>query len=185
MKPCQVDWQKLVSTEKNYSVIEKLSWFIYLSQLDGYFSHNFFRVGFKYLWKTSKLPLLCGWYGAENILSIPNCFSTWSIRVFLNSVPLSKRMYMRHVCTGRYWLMKVEIIVSADLSGMGNASSHPVRWSMILRMCLFPEVDVSLSITKSVAILSNGLSGISVIVMGRPGPLPFPCSIEYSWQCIS
>ena len=62
--------------------------------------------------------------------------------------------------------MKVETIVSADFSGMGNASGYPVRWSIIVRMCLFPEVDVSHSITKLIAILSNGLSGISVICSG-------------------
>ena len=44
--------------------------------------------------------------------------------------------------------MMVVIIVSADLSGMGN----PVRWLIIVRMCLFPEIDVSHSITKLIAI---------------------------------
>ena len=29
--------------------------------------------------------------------------------------------------TGKYSLINVETIVSADLSGMGNASGHPVR----------------------------------------------------------
>ena len=49
-------------------------------------------------------------------------------------------------------------MVSADLSGLGNASGHPVRWSMMVKMCLLPEADVSQSVTKSIAILSNGLS---------------------------
>ena len=31
---------------------------MYLSQLDESFSHNFFWVGFRYLWKTSYFPLL-------------------------------------------------------------------------------------------------------------------------------
>ena len=48
------------------------------------------------------------------------------MRLFLNSVPLSDKMYHGHMCTGRYSLLNVETIVSADLSGMGNASSHPV-----------------------------------------------------------
>ena len=65
--------------------------------------------------------------------------------------------------TGRYLLMKVETIVSADLSGIGNASGHPVKWSIMVRMCLFPDVDVSHSVTRSIAILSNGLSGMSII----------------------
>ena len=64
------------------------------------------------------------------------------MRLFLNSVPLSKKMYHGHMCTGKYSLMNVATIVSADLSGMGNASGHPLRWSIIVSMCLLPEVDV-------------------------------------------
>ena len=64
--------------------------------------------------------------------------------------------------TGKYWLMKVETIVSAVLSGIGNTSGQPIRWSIIVSICLFPEVDVSHSVTRSMAILSNGLSGVSV-----------------------
>ena len=85
------------------------------------------------------------------------------MRLFLNSVPLSDRMYLGHMCTGKYSLINVATIVSADLSGMGNASGHPVKWSIIVRMCLLPDVEVLQSVTKSMAILSNGLSGISVI----------------------
>ena len=62
--------------------------------------------------------------------------------------------------------MKVDTIVSTDLSGIGNASGHPVRWSIIVRICLLPELDVLHSVTRSVAILSNGQSGISVIFSG-------------------
>ena len=40
------------------------------------------------------------------------------MRLFLNSVPLSDRIYQGHVCTGNYSLIKVANIVSADLSGM-------------------------------------------------------------------
>ena len=67
------------------------------------------------------------------------------------------------MCTGRYLLMKVDTIVSADLSGIGNASGHLVKWSMMVRVCLFPNVDVSHSVTRSIAILFNGLLGISLI----------------------
>ena len=48
------------------------------------------------------------------------------------------------MCTGRYSLINVETIAFADLLGMGNASGHPVRWSMMVKMCLFPDVDVSI-----------------------------------------
>ena len=42
-------------------------------------------------------------------------------------VPLSDGIYLGHIQTGKYWLMKVDTMVSADLSGMGKASGHPVR----------------------------------------------------------
>ena len=64
-------------------------------------------------------------------------------------------------------------IVSADLSGIGNASGHPVRWSIIVRMCSLTDVEVLQLVTKSVAILSNGLSGISVICSGYCWTLAF------------
>ena len=44
--------------------------------------------------------------------------------------------------------------------------SLPFRWSMMVSMCLLPEVEVLQSVTKPIAILSNGLSGISVICKG-------------------
>ena len=37
-------------------------------------------------------------------------------------------------------------MVSADLSGIGKDSSHPVRWSVIVRMCLLPDMDISLTL---------------------------------------
>ena len=75
-------------------------------------------------------------------------------------------MYCGHMCTGTYSLIYVETIVSADLSGMGNASGHLVQLSIMVKMCLFPDVEVLHSVTKSMAILSNGLSSISVICSG-------------------
>ena len=44
--------------------------------------------------------------------------------------------------------MKVETIMSADLSGIENASGHPVKWSMMVRVCLFPDVNVSHSVIR-------------------------------------
>ena len=57
-------------------------------------------------------------------------------------------------------------MVSTDLSSIGKASGHPVRWSLIMKMSILPDVDISHSITKLMAILLNGLSGISVICNG-------------------
>ena len=51
-------------------------------------------------------------------------------------------MYHGHMCTGKYSCIDVETIESAVLSGMGNVSGHPVRWSFIVKMCLLPDVDV-------------------------------------------
>ena len=70
------------------------------------------------------------------------------------------------MCTGKYLLINVATIVSADLSEMGNASGHPVKWSIIVRLCLLSDDEVSQLVTKSMTILSNGLSGISVICKG-------------------
>ena len=75
-------------------------------------------------------------------------------------------MYCGHMCIGKYSLINVETVVSVDLSGIGNASYHPVRWSFIVNMSLLPDVDVSHSVTRSIAILLNGLSSISVICKG-------------------
>ena len=51
------------------------------------------------------------------------------MRLILNSVPLSDRMHQGHMCTGKHSLINVATIVSADLSGIGNASGYPVKWS--------------------------------------------------------
>ena len=59
--------------------------------------------------------------------------------------------------------MKVETTVSIDLSGIGNAFGHPVKWLIMVKICLFPDVDVSDLVTRSIAILLKGLLGISVI----------------------
>ena len=85
------------------------------------------------------------------------------MRLFLNSIPLSDKMYHGHMCTGKYSVINVESIVSVDLSGMGNASGHLVRYSIIVKMCLLPDVDVSHAVMRSIVILLNGLSGISII----------------------
>ena len=63
-------------------------------------------------------------------------------------------------------MMNMDTRVSADLSGMGKASGHPLRWLMMVKICLLPELEVLHSVTKSMAILSKGHSGISVICRG-------------------
>ena len=75
-------------------------------------------------------------------------------------------MYHGHMHTGKYSLINVETIVSADLSGIGNTSGPQARWPIRVKMCLLPDVDASHSVTRSIAILLNGLSGISVICKG-------------------
>ena len=46
------------------------------------------------------------------------------------------------MCTGRYSFIGIQTIVCAVLSGMGYASGHTVRWSIIDKVCLFSDVDV-------------------------------------------
>ena len=94
-------------------------------------------------------------------------------------------MYLGHMCTGRYSLMKVETIVSVDLSGIGNASGHPVKWSIMVRMCVFPDVDVSHSVTKSyydfVEWPIGNLHHLKRVIFEF---WPF-CGIVCRWLCIS
>ena len=75
--------------------------------------------------------------------------------------------------------MKVETIVSADLSSIGKTSGQPI----IVRMCLFPELEVSHSVNRSMAIFDWFVWNLSYEV-GRPGLWLFPSSRECSWQCI-
>ena len=51
--------------------------------------------------------------------------------------------------TGKYSFINGETIVSPVLSGIGNASGHPVRWSITVKMCLLPDVDVSHIVMRS------------------------------------
>ena len=62
--------------------------------------------------------------------------------------------------------MKVDTWVSADLPVIGNASGHPVRWSIMVRICLLPGLEVLHLVTKSMAILLKGNTGISAIWSG-------------------
>ena len=54
--------------------------------------------------------------------------------------------------------MKMLTIVSVFLLEMGKASYHLVKWSVLVRMCWFPDMDVLRSVTKSIAILSTAAS---------------------------
>ena len=77
--------------------------------------------------------------------------------------------------------MKVETIVSADLSGIGNASGPPVKWSIMVRICLFPDVDVSHSVTRSIAILfERSIWNLCHFGVGNFEFWPFPCDIVHS-----
>ena len=106
------------------------------------------------------------------------------MRVFLNSVPLSHKMYLGHMCTGRYLLMKVKTIVSADLSSIGNASGHPVKRSIFVRIFLFPDADVSHSVTSSIAIFQKVYQESLSSEVDDFEFLPFPCGIVHSWLYI-
>ena len=62
--------------------------------------------------------------------------------------------------------MNALVIVSADLFGIGITSGQPVNKSMMVRICLLPLLGSVKSVTKSIAILSKGMSGISVMCSG-------------------
>ena len=54
-------------------------------------------------------------------------------------------------------------MVSTYLSSIRKTSGHPMRWSVIVSMCLLPDLDVSHSVTKSMVLLLNGLSAMGMI----------------------
>ena len=116
---------------------------------------------------------------------MPNCCNTWSIMVFMNSVPLSDRMYLGHMWTGKYWLMKVETIVSADLSGIRKASRQPKK---VVNYCEYMFISRGGCFTFSDQVHGNFwmvcLESLSSEV-DRLGLWLFLFGIGYSWQCIS
>ena len=69
---------------------------------------------------------------------------------------------------------------------MGKASGHPVRWSMIVSMCLLPEVEVLQSVTRSIAILIKGFGQGSLSSAGGIAE-PLLCHIcrGHNLLCIS
>ena len=71
--------------------------------------------------------------------------------------------------------MNALVIVSADLFGIGIASGHPICRSMMVRICLFSLLDSVKSVTRSIAILSKGRSGISVMCNGYDCTQAFSC----------
>ena len=78
--------------------------------------------------------------------------------------------------------MNVDTMVSVDLFSMGKASSHPVRLSMMVRICLLPVVEVSHSVTKSTVILSSGCSSICHLQRVRLNLGLYPvtqCTVSY------
>ena len=107
------------------------------------------------------------------------------MRLFLNSVLMSDKMYCGHICTGRYSFIMVENIVSAVLSGMGYASGHPVTWSIIVKICLFPDVDVLHSVMRFIAILSMVCQGFPSFEEGYSESWPSLCDKVCSLQYIS
>ena len=80
--------------------------------------------------------------------------------------------------------MKMQTIVSAFLSVMGKASGHPVKWSVIMRMSWFPDMETLRSVTKYIAILLKGPSGMFIICNGYIDILAFPSCTGCNLQCI-
>ena len=79
--------------------------------------------------------------------------------------------------------MNALVIVSADLFGIGIASGHPISRSMMVKICLVPLLDSVKSVTRSIAILSKGQSGISVMCKGYDCTRAFSCQhVGQSWM---
>ena len=62
--------------------------------------------------------------------------------------------------------MKSWTILSVFLFGIEKASSPPVRWLIMVRICWYPNVETLGSVIISMAILSKGQSGKSIICKG-------------------
>ena len=60
-----------------------------------------------------------------NILSIPNCFNTWSSRWFLKFCAIIRQDIPGAHVTGRYWLINVDTIVSADYQVLERLLANP------------------------------------------------------------
>ena len=75
-------------------------------------------------------------------------------------------------------------MASAFLSGMGKTSDHPVKWSVIVSICWFPNADMLRSETRSMAILSKVLSGMSVIWRGYTRVFAFSSYTVHNCWCI-
>ena len=71
--------------------------------------------------------------------------------------------------------MNALVIVSTDLFGIGITSGQPVSRSMMVRICLFPLLNSVKSVTRSIAILLKGQSGISVMFSGYDCTCTFSC----------
>ena len=152
---------------------------------DGSFSHSFFRVGLRYLWKTSNFPLLWGWYGVENICSIPNSWSTWSMRMVFELCAI-----IWQYIPGAHMNWKVLVDESGHygicwLIRYGKCFWPSVRWSIMVRMCLLPELEVLHSVTKSMVILSKDVLEFLSSVKGMLEHLLFLHNKVHIEWCIS
>ena len=88
------------------------------------------------------------------------------MRLILDSMPLSDSMYLgiyeMKGTTLRMWTMWYLLTCQVWEKLLA------ILWGdmIMVRMCLLPELKVSHSVTKSIAILLNGYSGVSVICRG-------------------
>ena len=122
--------------------------------------------------------------GCREIVVNSNCRSTLSINYFLNSVPLSDSMYCGHIWTRRYWFMKVDTMVSADLSGIGNASGHPFGWSIMVRMCFCLNLRFHILWPNLWQFCQKDILEFLSSGEGKPEPLLFICSRRHIEWCI-
>ena len=164
----------------------------------------FHTVSSGWVWDICRTLLIFHYFVGGMVPKICVQFPTvgvlYSLTGSSNSVPLSDSMYLGHIWTGRYWLMKVDTMVSADLSGIWNASGHPVRWSMFVawtwgftfcdqiygnlvkracwNLCHLEWISLNLGFF-SVILLSNK-SALTLGVLVYHVLLPIPC-ISMPW----
>ena len=172
---CGKVWCHSVACENLVYVFVPIWWILFTQ-----FHEGWFKVLVKDFW----IPIVLRVVRCREIWSIPSCWSTWSMRSFLNSMPLSNSMYLGHIWTGSYWLMNVDTMVSADLSGMGKASCHPVRWSIMVRMCLLSEWKFHTLWPSPWQSCQRGILEFLSSVEGKLELLLFLCSKVHIEQCM-
>jgi len=114
------------------------------------------RAAFKYLWNLSTAALPRGLYPDVETFAIPSLRHICSIPLDTSSLPLSDTILYGTPFSHIQCLKIAFAIVSLVLSGIGTATGHLVKWSIIVSTHIFPVIDCRNGPTISMAIVWFG-----------------------------